>query len=96
MKITQVNLFPFNTGRIGGRVRAVAEIVLDDLILIRDIKLIESKHGGFFLSFPKKRSGNKFVDIVEILENQQLEQIRRAVVDKYKEMMDVKPEENID
>ncbi|ACD66039.1 MAG TPA: stage V sporulation protein G [Sulfurihydrogenibium sp.] len=96
MKITQVNLFPFNTGRIGGRVRAVAEIVLDDLILIRDIKLIESKHGGLFLSFPKKRSGNKFVDIVEILESQQLEQIRRAVVDKYKEMMDVKPEENID
>ena len=96
MKVTQVNLFPFNTGRIGGRVRAIAEVVLDDVILIKDIKLVESKHGGLFLSFPKKRSGNKFVDIIQILKNEQLEQIRRVVVDKYKEMMDIKPEENID
>lgn len=55
MKITDVRIYPFDTGRIGGRVRAVAEIVIDDILLIRDIKVIESKHGGLFINFPKKK-----------------------------------------
>lgn len=32
MKITDVRIYPFDTGRIGGRVRAVAEIVIDDIL----------------------------------------------------------------
>lgn len=97
MKITDVKIYPFDTGRIGGRVRAVAEIVIDDVILIRDIKVIESKHGGLFINFPKKRSStNKFFDIVEPLSKEFAEQVRRAVVDKYKELMNINPEENLD
>ncbi|MCX7761134.1 MAG: SpoVG family protein [Hydrogenothermaceae bacterium] len=90
MKITEVRVYPFDTGKIGGRVRAVAEVIIDDILLIKDIKIVQSKTGGLFLSFPKKRSSSgKFVDIVQPLDKDFSESIRRAVVDKYKEMMQI-------
>ncbi|MGB9766515.1 MAG: septation protein SpoVG family protein [Sulfurihydrogenibium sp.] len=97
MKITQVRIYPFDTGRIGGRVRAVAEIVIDDILLIRDIKVIESKHGGLFINFPKKKSSsNRFFEIVEPLSKEFAEEVRRAVLDKYKELISMNVEENFD
>lgn len=97
MKITDVKIYPFDTGRIGGRVRAVAEVIIDDILLIRDIKVIESKHGGLFINFPKKKSSsNRFLEIVEPLSKEFAEEVRRAVVDKYKEMMNINSEENFD
>lgn len=92
MKITHVNIYPFNTGRIGGRVRAIAEVIVEDVIVIRDIKVIENKHGGLFLSFPKKRVSGKYIDIVEIISKEFAENIRRTVVDKYKEMININVE----
>ncbi len=89
MKITHVNIYPFNTGKIGGRVRAIAEVIIEDSILIKDIKIIENKHGGLFLSFPKKRVSGKYIDIVEIISKDLAENIRRSIVDKYKEMMNI-------
>ncbi|MEZ0324215.1 MAG: SpoVG family protein [Hydrogenothermaceae bacterium] len=90
MKITEVKVYPFDTGKIGGRVRAVAEVVIDDILLIKDIKIVQSKTGGLFLSFPKKRSSSgKFIDIIQPLDKDFSEMIRRAVVDKYKEMMQI-------
>lgn len=90
MKITEVRVYPFDTSKIGGRVRAVAEVIIDDILLIKDIKIVQSKTGGLFLSFPKKRSSSgKFVDIVQPLDKDFSESIRRAVVDKYKEMMQI-------
>ncbi len=97
MEITQVTIYPFDTGNIGGRVRAVADIVINDEILIKGIKVVESKHGGLFISFPKKRSSKgNFINIIEPLSNQSYEKIRRAVIDKYKEVMNIKVEENIE
>jgi len=88
MEITEVKIYPFDTGNLGGRVRAVADIVIDDVLLIKGIKIVESKHGGLFLSFPKKAtSQNSFVDIVKPLSNEFNEKIRRVVIDKYKEIM---------
>ena len=90
MEITEVKIYPFDTGSLGGRVRAVADIVIDDILLIKGIKIVESKHGGLFISFPKKSiSSNKFVDIVKPLTNEFNEKVRRAVIDKYKEVMNI-------
>lgn len=90
MKITQVNIYPFDTGKIGGRVRAVAEVVIDDTIMIKDIKIVQAKTGGLFLSFPKKRSSSgSFVDIVQLLDKEFAEKVRRVVIDKYKEMFTI-------
>ncbi len=88
MKITEVRIYPFDTGRIGGRVRAVADITIEDTLIIKGIKLVESKHGGLFVTFPKKMSSKGiYVDIIQSLDNEFTEQVRRAVVDKYKEVM---------
>lgn len=90
MEITEVKIYPFDTGSLGGRVRAVADIVIDDVLLIKGIKIVESKHGGLFISFPKKStSSNKFIDIVKPLSNEFNEKVRRAVIDKYKEVMNI-------
>lgn len=90
MEITQVKIYPFDTGKIGGNVRAVAEIVIDDVLLIKDIKIVQSKTGGLFLSFPKKRSSTgNFVEIVQLLDKDLSERIRRVIIDKYKEIMQI-------
>ncbi|SNZ08725.1 stage V sporulation protein G [Persephonella hydrogeniphila] len=90
MEITEVKIYPFDTSRIGGRVRAVADITIDDILVIKGIKVVESKHGGLFISFPKKASSKgTYVDIVQSLDNEFTEKVRRAVVDKYKEMLGI-------
>ncbi len=90
MQVTDVKLYPFDTSSIGGRVRAVADVTIDDLFVIKGIKLVESKHGGLFISFPKKAtSKGTFVDIIQPLDNSFMEMVRRAVVDKYKEMIGI-------
>lgn len=90
MEVTQVTIYPFDTSKIGGRVRAVADVVIDDVILIKDIKIIQAKTGGLFLSFPKKRSSTgSFVEIVQILDKDFSEKIRRVVIDKYKELLNI-------
>lgn len=90
MEITEVKIYPFDTRGIGGRVRAIAHIILDNQLIIKDIKLIQNKHGGYFISFPKKRTtSGKFVDIVEPLSKELEENIRRVIVDKYKEIMGI-------
>ncbi len=90
MEITNVEIYPFDTSGTGGRVRAVADITLDNLLLIRGIKIVESKHGGLFIVFPQRRapSGN-FVEIVQPLSREFHDKIRRAVIDKYKEMFNI-------
>ncbi len=90
MEITEVKIYPFDTSRIGGRVRAVADITLDNILVIKGIKVVESKHGGLFISFPKKASSKgTYVDIVQSLDNEFTEKVRRAVVDRYKEVMGI-------
>ncbi len=97
MEITEVKIYPFDTSGIGGRVRAVADIIINDELMIKGIKIIESKHGGLFISFPKKKSSTGlFVDIVQPLSNQTYEKIRRAIIDRYKEIMNIKVEENVE
>jgi len=87
MEITEVNIYPFDTSGTGGRVRAIADIVLDDVLLIRGIKIVENKHGGLFIVFPqKKTSTGNIIDIVQPLTKELSDKIRRAVIDKYKEM----------
>lgn len=88
MEITDIKIYPFDTGKIGGRVRAVAEVTIDNILLIKDIKIVQSKTGGLFLSFPKKKSSSgNFVEIVQIIDKEFSEKIRRVVIDSYKDML---------
>ncbi len=87
LRVTNVKIYPFDTSSVGGHIRAVAEITINDILVIKGIKLIQNKYGGFFIDFPKKATSyGKLVDIVEILDNSFVEIIRRKIVDEYKKL----------
>lgn len=85
MIITSVKIYPFDTTEMGGMIRAFAEVVLDDVLLLKGIKVMEGKGGGLFISYPsQKGKDNQFHDLVVPLDEDLKKQIRRAVVDAFK------------
>ena len=69
LKITDVKIYPFDTSSIGGRIRAIADITIEDTFVIKGIKLVQNRYGGYFIDFPKKStSQGKFIDIIEPLD----------------------------
>lgn len=90
VKITDVKIYPFDTSSIGGRIRAIADITIEDTFVIKGIKLVQNRYGGYFIDFPKKStSQGKLVDIIEPLDRRFTEAVRRVIVDKYKEIMNI-------
>lgn len=84
LSVTSVKIYPFEAGNI----RAYAEITLNDALLIRGIKVLESPHGGLYLGFPaQKGREDKYRDLVEPTNNVLRDHIRRVVIDKYKEYL---------
>ncbi len=85
LDVTAVKIYPFDTSEIGGMIRAFAEVTLDDVLLIKGVKVIEGKGGGLFVSYPsQKGKDDKFHDLVLPLCDNLKKQIRRAVVDAFK------------
>ncbi|MBI5187106.1 MAG: septation protein SpoVG family protein [Nitrospinae bacterium] len=85
MIITSVKIYPFDTTEMGGMILAFAEVVLDDVLLLKGIKVMEGKGGGLFISYPsQKGKDNQFHDLVVPLDEDLKKQIRRAVVDAFK------------
>jgi len=86
MVVTSVKIYPFDTKAIGGTILAYAEIVMDDILLIKGLKVMEGKGGGLFISYPSQKGRDRdFHDLIVPLGNDLKKQIRRAVVDAFKE-----------
>ncbi len=85
IEVTDVKIFPFDTSSIGGNVKAVAEITLNGILKIKDIKIVESNR-GYFIQMPTRKSRlGEFVSIVEIDNKDLYNHIRRMVLDRFKE-----------
>ncbi len=86
MTVTSVKIYPFDTSELGGMVRAMAEVVLDNVLMIKGVKVMEGKGGGLFVSYPsqKGKDGN-FHELVAPMCDNLKKQIRRAVVDAFKD-----------
>jgi stage V sporulation protein G len=86
MEITEVRIYPFDTTSYGGKTKAFAEITLNGTLTIRGLRVIESKSGGLFVSYPSQvgREG-KPRSLVIFTDNKLREQIRRVVIDAYRE-----------
>ncbi len=85
MKIEVVKFYPFELpGRRGGLV-GYADVKLGDLILIRMVRLLRNKYGGYYVQMPSLQMGDRSYDVVEVLSKELLEEIRRKVVDYYRE-----------
>lgn len=86
MEVTEVKIYPFDTTSYGGRTKAFAEVTLDGLLTIRGLRVIEAKNRGLFVSYPSQvgREG-KPRSLVIFNDSKLRDQIRRAVIDAYRE-----------
>ncbi|SHK16359.1 hypothetical protein [Thermocrinis minervae] len=76
MDIKLIKFYPFEVSVKRPRLLAYVDLLLFDKVLIKGIKLLENKHGGYFVQMPEH---------VEIVSRDLLDSIRRVVVDYYKE-----------
>ncbi|MEO2065748.1 stage V sporulation protein G [Thermovibrio guaymasensis] len=88
LEVTDVKIYPFDTTGIGGNIKAVATVKINNVLEIKDIKIIYSNK-GYFIQMPSKRSRTgEYVPIVNPLEKDLYLHIRRKVLDEYKRIME--------
>ncbi len=88
IEVTEVRIFPFDTSGIGGNVKAVANIKLNDVLEIKDIKIVYSNN-GYFIQMPLRKSKNgEFVPLVNPLSKDLYLHIRRKVLDEFNRVME--------
>ena len=60
MKVSRIKIYPFDSGESNAHLKAYAEIVLGDYLLIKGFKVIQGKNGSLFVGFPsqKGKDGN--------------------------------------
>ncbi|RUM87079.1 MAG: SpoVG family protein [Thermovibrio sp.] len=93
LEVTDVKIYPFDTSGIGGNVKAVATVRLNDVLEIKDIKVIYSNR-GYFIQMPSRKSRTgEFIPIVNPLSKDLYLHIRRKVLDEYKRIMEKYDEE---
>ncbi|MGC8853234.1 MAG: septation protein SpoVG family protein [Hydrogenobacter sp.] len=84
MNVQLLKFYPFETSLKRPRLLGYADVELDGLIVIRNIKLFESKYGGYFIQLPEIQKDGKSYAIIDIKSRDLLESIRRVIVDYYK------------
>lgn len=79
MKITEVKVFPVNEERL----KAYVTITIDDVFVVRDLKIIKGNEGLFVAMPSKKRKDGQFKDIAHPLNQETRNDIEMAVFDAY-------------
>lgn len=85
MNVQVVKFYPFETSLRKPRLLGYADVKLNDIIVLRNIKLFESKYGGYFVQLPEIQKDGRSYTIIDIKSRELLESIRRAIVYYYKE-----------
>jgi len=86
LNISQVRIYPFETGSLGGQTRAYAEIIVDDCLVIKGLRIVEGAGGGLFVAFPSQRGrSGRYHDLVVPLDASTREYIRTTVIEAFKQ-----------
>ncbi|MFQ5450669.1 MAG: septation protein SpoVG family protein [Nitrospinaceae bacterium] len=86
IKITEVKIYPFDTGEEFSNIRAYAEVTLEDCLILRGIRILQSKQGGLFLGFPaRKGRDNEYHDLIIAKSPEFKTYLRDRVIQAYKE-----------
>lgn len=85
--VTDVKIFPFNdagVGHIVGHIRALANIVLNDAIMIRGLRIMKSDN-GLFLAYPVDPffNGMDYRSIIVPITREVREYIENEVIKQY-------------
>ena len=84
LAVTQVQVFPFKEGPSLGHFKALAQVVLNDQLVIRGLRVMDGLN-GLFVSYPSDPfyKGEDFRSIVNPLTRQLREHIENCVLEKY-------------
>lgn len=84
LAVTNVQVFPFKECPTLGHVKAVAQVVLNDQLVIRGLRVMDGIN-GLFVSYPLDPfyKGEDFKSIVNPLTRQLREHIENCVLEKY-------------
>lgn len=67
-----------------GRIKAFVDLVVNDALLIKGIRIVSSPKGGIFVAMPQEEGKNKqWYEQVRCLNNQLRQDINSIVLDAY-------------
>ncbi|MBT3366586.1 MAG: hypothetical protein HN472_13135 [Nitrospina sp.] len=85
MNISEVKIYPFDTGEPDSSLRAYADVTFNQAVLIKGFRVLAAKNGGLFVGFPsKKGKDGKFYDMVEFKSASIQSSLRSAILEAYK------------
>lgn len=83
--ITDVKIYPFDSGESPAGIKAYADITLEDSLVLKGIKVIQGKSGGLFIGFPsRKGKGDTYQDLVIPKTIEVRNYIRERVLEAFK------------
>jgi stage V sporulation protein G len=82
MNITQVHVYPTEDQKVKG----YASIVLEECLLINDIKIISGTLGCFVSMPSRKRKNGKFRDIAHPITQEMREKIESSIFDEFEKV----------
>ena len=86
IEVTKVDVYPFKEGAYIGRVKAIANIVLNDQIQVRGLRVMDGEC-GLFVGYPTDPfyKGEGFRNIVFPITAELRSHIEKSVLEKYDE-----------
>jgi len=85
MNITYIKIFPFDTDISQSSLKAYADVILDDLLVIKGFKILVGKSGGLFIGMPsKKGKDGKYYDQIEFKVHDFQYELRTRILEAYK------------
>ena len=86
IEVTKVDVYPFKEGAYIGHVKAIANIVLNDQILVRGLRVMDGEC-GLFVGYPNDPfyNGDEFRSTVFPITAELLHHIEKSVLEKYDE-----------
>lgn len=86
IEVTKVDVYPFNEGAYIGNVKAIANIVLNDQIQVRGLRVMDGEC-GLFVGYPTDPfyKGEGFRNIVFPITAELRHHIEKSVLEKYDE-----------
>jgi len=91
-----VRIIPFDAISAESQIRAYAEIDIKNIILIRGIKIIETKKGGLFIGYPSiRKKDGQFMDLVIVRDKSFANALRKHILHHYHNWGSEKPADSI-
>ena len=84
LAVTQVSVWPFKEGPSMGHMKGLAQVVLNDQMLIRGLRVMDGEH-GLFVGYPNDPfyKGEDFRSICNPITRKLREHIENCVLEKY-------------